>query len=170
MPVKKRSKRGSPKYFTDLESIDKKIDTIKLKLVDRTPSHYSLKDVARAFFGSLLIGLTFLHKGALIQNSKFLTTTHLLAIIGFTFVIVYAETYYLGYRRVADKKRRPFGQFIFKRLITFVIVALVVSTGIAYLFGIDRIVTSPLHLFKTIIALSMPCALGACLGDLAKKY
>jgi uncharacterized membrane protein len=170
MSKKRLPKRSPEDHLQDLERIDKKISTIKLKLVDHAPAPYSLKDVVRAFFGSLLVGLTFLHKGALIQGAQHLSIIHLVAIAGLSVIVVSAETYYLGYRKVIDKRERPPGQFIFKRVLTFASVAFLVSVGLVFLFALNEQLTSVYELWSIIIALCMPCMLGACLGDMVKKY
>jgi uncharacterized membrane protein len=155
------------KYETDLIKSD--VERIKDKLIDHTPDHFSRQDWVRAFIGALFLGFSVLFSGNLFNISLNIPEVHVYVIILCTLVLLTLEIYIIGYSKVADKSSRRFGQFWIKRLISFYLVALIVSAGLSYIFGLQYLVVGHqfLHL---IIVLSAPCAVGASLGDLLKKY
>ena len=88
-------------------------------------------------------------------------------------IILTAEIYFIGYNRVTKKTQRKFGQFWLKRIISFYSVALITSTLLIYLFGLNLLpdVANNLNdILKLVVLISMPCAIGAAITDLLKKY
>lgn len=156
------------------EVIDIKNDVsfIRKKFMDKEPEHFSKKDVVNAFFGALIIGVTFTMKGAVINTAKNLSFLHVGAIILSTLVILIAETYFAGYSKVKDKSKRKLWQFIFKRITTMYLIAVVVALYLVYVFGInyqEPIANSPIEIFKMVVLISMPCAVGAAIPAMLKR-
>jgi len=147
-------------------------DDIKVirEIVERVPDHFSMKHVVGATFGALIFGLTFALKGLLLEVTAGLTEDHLLLIVLAIFVILTAEIYYIGYARIKDKQSRHLGQFWAKRIAAYAIIGFVVSAFLVYLYGINNLVANSEHLRNVIIALALPCCLGASVADLLKKY
>ena len=152
------------------ERILKDLEKIK-KEIRKVPEHFSRQGIMKAFFGALIVGLTFVLKGLLLDVSQRLTSLHLAFIIITTFSILTAEIYFIGYMRVkkTEKEERKFGQFWLKRIAAFYSIALIVSVGLVYLYGINLFLSGG-DTARVIIALSLPCAVGASLADLLKKY
>ena len=157
---------------SELSYIDDGIHTLKRELIDRTPTRFSYKDIARAFFGSLLVAAGFVLKGAMLRTSVRLELGHIISIIVVSLIILTVEIYYFGYRKVKDKRQRKPFQFIAKRLPTCYLVSAVVSTGLVFMYGInnDALITSNLDVFKVIVTVSFPASLGAGMSDVLKKY
>ncbi len=154
----------------DLKRIEKKISALHEKILEKRPSHFRSRDIVNAVFASLVLGLVFVFKGSLFDIAIKLTTNHLVAIIITTLIILTAEIYFIGYSRVKRKKERRFCQFWLKRLVTLYIIAIVVSLFLVYLFGINYLVHTNCEVFKVVITLSMPCAVGAAVPSLLKQY
>jgi uncharacterized membrane protein len=154
-----------------LEDIRKDVIAIKNHLIEKEPDKFSIGDLIDSFFGALILGLTFALKGLLIQIGSALTNANVIAIIITTVVILTAEIYFIGYKRVRVKKERPFGQFWLKRILAFYAVAFVVASLLVYIYGIPNLpgVTTD-SILRIIVAISMPCAIGAAIGDLLKRY
>ena len=106
-----------------IKKIKSDVSEIKKALVVKTPTHFSLRHIFVAFFGALILGQTFVLKGLLYNVSYSLNLTHIIAIILVTILVLSAEIYYIGYRRVPIKAKRHFGQFWLKRLCTYLILA-----------------------------------------------
>ena len=90
-----------------------------------------------------------------------------------TLLILMGETYFIGYRRVKDPKKRPLGQFMVKRVSTLYLVAILVTLYLVYIFGINNqelVGNDPLSIIKICFLISMPCAIGAAIPSLLKKY
>jgi len=153
-----------------LEEIEKDIECIKEEVVARDIPHFSKQDVINAFFGALIIGLTFVFKGALVRTTLTLSVTHISLIILSTLFILSIQIYYMRYKKVKDKRQRHFTQFWFKRLITLYLIAMVVSAYLVYIFNIETALGSLIDAAKLIIVISMPCAIGAAVPSLLKKY
>lgn len=146
--------------------IKDEVDFIKGKFSKKEPKHFSSKDVVHAFFGALIIGVAFALKGAVISTAKGLTTVHLVAIIVSTILILIAETYFAGYSQVKHKEKRKPGQFIFKRVAAMYFVAVIVAVYLVFVFGInyqEPIGNAPYEIFKLVVLISMPCAVGAAI-------
>lgn len=142
---------------------------IKAHLLPRAPPKFSGKDLVKSFFGSLLVGLTFTFKGLLFEISFGLTNFHISLIILSTIIILTLEIYYIAYAKVKDKNHRGFGQFWLKRILTFYSVAILTTFILVFIYGLTTIL-DPGLIWKLIIAVSFPCAIGASLGDLLERY
>lgn len=154
------------KCIEDMESIIKKL---KERIVDKTPSHFSMKVIFNALFGSLLFGLTFILKGALVKTALELDTIHIALIILSSITIIIGEIYFLGYSRVKDKTERRPAQFIIKRFLTLFLVAIGIAFFLVYIFGIDKQVGSFYNVIKVVVMTMMPCAVGAGFSSLFKE-
>lgn len=150
-----------------IKKIKKDIEIIKERIVIKTPTHFSWAHLAAAFIGALILGQTFVLKGLLYTVSYALTAIHIAAIILVTLFVLSIEIYYVGYRRVKKKEKRPFGQFWFKRISTYMIIAFLVSFGLIFLYNMD---STFIHTLKIAVAMSFPCAVGASLADLVERY
>jgi len=149
------------------------IKTIKNKLITKEPKHFGFKDVLHSFIGSLMFGITFALKGLLVEVAVLLTTIQQILIVLSTLVILTGEIYFFGYTRVKVKKERKFFQFWIKRLITFYLIAILVSFFIICIYGLPnlpKIGNNFNNIFKLVIVVSMPSAIGAGLADLVKRY
>ena len=157
--------------MTKLDQIKKGVDELRNRLLIKEPEKFSVRDLVDAYFGALLLGMTFAVKGLLIKVSQALDTTHLVLIVVFTLLILTAEIYFIGYSRVTEKSKRKFGQFWLKRIFTFYLVAIVTSVFLVYLFGLNKLpeVTNG-DVLNLAVLISFPCAIGAAIADLLKKY
>lgn len=155
----------------EIDRIEKQISSLYDKLYEKRPSHFHKRDIVNAFFASFVLGLVFLFKGSLVEISLNLTNNNLFAIVFVTIVILSFEIYYVGYTRVSpsEKKNRKFGQFWLKRILTLYSISIIVPLVIVYLFGINSLVSNG-GIFRIIIAVSMPCAIGAAVPSLLKQY
>lgn len=156
----------------EIEEIKKDVKKIETVLLDRTPPHFSAKDIVNAFFGALIIGLTFILKGAVVATAINLTPTHIFAILMSTVLTLIAETYFISWTKVKNKKGRGLAQFLLKRVSALFVVAFVVSTYLVYILGVNNlglIANSPINVMKLIVLVSMPCAVGAAIPGLLTK-
>ena len=156
-----------------IDDVKKGVDELKARLLVREPEDFSMRDFVSAFFGALLLGLTFAVKGLLIKVSSALDNTNLMLIIVSTLILLTAEIYFIGYSRVRKKSQRKFGQFWLKRLVVFYFVAVVTSVFLVYLFGLNtlpEITANGMGVLKLVILISLPCAIGAAIADLLNKY
>ena len=154
-----------------IDNIEKEVKQIKKILIEeRPPEKFGRKDFVYSFFGALVVGLTFMFKGLLIQSGLNLSWTNVILIVLITIIILTVEIYFIGYARVKDKKKRRFGQFWLKRLFTIYLIAMFVSFLLGYLYGIHSLAGTETAFLKIIFAVSMPCAIGAAFTDLLKKY
>jgi uncharacterized membrane protein len=156
------------KFETDLIKND--VERIKDKLIDHTPEHFSRQDFIRASIGALFLGFSVLFSGNLINLATKIPIPHLFIIMLGTLFILTLEIYIIGYSRVIDKDTRKFGQFWIKRILSFYLTALIIAGLLAYTFGLQYVLPSIGSFANLIIILSAPCAIGASLGDLLKKY
>jgi uncharacterized membrane protein len=157
----------------NVKEIKKSLSALRVKLLEKRPEPFSTIDILYAFFASLVIGLGFAFKGSLISFAVNLTSFHINFIILTTILFLTAEAYFLGYRRVSNKNERKIGQFLFKRVATLLILSLLVSLFLVYTFGINYqplIDNNIINIFKVVVALTMPCATGAAIPSLLKKY
>ncbi len=165
-----RIEKEIAKERKEVKSIEKDIDKLEKKLLDKVPEPFSRKDIIAAFFGSLIIGITFILKGATIRTAAALDTIHIVSIISFTIAVLLLEIYYVSYIRVKNKKKRPMGQFVAKRFFTLYIIAIVASFLLVYILGVNQQAETSIEVFKVVILMSMPCAIGAAIPTLLKKY
>jgi len=155
------------------EELIQDIKIIKNKLIEREPKHFGIRDIIHSFFGSLIFGLTFALKGLLVEVAVLLTRAQQILIVVSTLIILTFEIYFIGYKRVRAKEERKFFQFWFKRLVTFYLVAILVSFFIIYIYGLYNLPTvgsSFRNMLKLVVVVSMPSAVGAGLADLVKRY
>ncbi len=153
----------------DLDKIEACVNKLKERIVDKTPSHFSMRVIFNALFGSLLFGLTFILKGALINTALKLDKIHILLIILSSIAIILGEIYLLGYTRIKDRRERRPGQFIIKRFLTLFLVSIGVAFFLVYIFGINRQVESLYNVLRVVIMTMMPCAVGAGFSSLFKE-
>ncbi len=156
-----------------INQIKKGVDELKERLLMQEPAHFSSRDFVDAFFGALFLGITFSVKGLLIDVSMSLTQLNIAMIVLATLAILTAEIYFIGYSRVRKKSERRFGQFWFKRIIAFYFVAIITAIFLVYIFGLNNLPEmngSVPNLVNLVVVISMPCAIGAAITDLIKKY
>lgn len=132
------------------------------------PEHFSSKDVIRSFFGATFIGVTFIFNKNLVELAPQLDSARIGLVILSTLVLLSLEIYFIGYQRVLDPQR-TFFQFWLKRVVTFYVVALIVSLYLSFLYNVTGLVGSVENAARLVIAMSMPCAIGASITDLLKK-
>ena len=150
--------------------IKEMVRRMKEKVLDKNPSHFSRRDIINASFGSLIIGLAFVFKGAVAKVARNLDVLHIELIILSTFLILIAEIYFVGYSRVKEKTTRHFGEFMTKRLVTIYFVAIISSFFLIYIFNIDKNLPTFFDVMKMVVLLSMPCSVGAAIPSLLKQY
>ena len=138
-PLKKLEK-AIKKEKKEIDYIEKQISEIKEEVVEKEPPHFSKKDIITAFFGALIIGLTFVFKGSLVHQVLNLTLIHIILVVISTLAILSIQIYFIGYKKVKDKKHRDFPQFLIKRLVTLYIIALVVSLYLVYIFNVNHVI------------------------------
>ncbi|MBI4144910.1 DUF2391 family protein [Candidatus Woesearchaeota archaeon] len=153
-----------------LKQVAEDVRFIREEMVERVPHHFNMKRVVGAAFGALIFGLTFVPKGLFIDVTQKLTDTHIWFIIATTIVILSSEIYYIGYARVRNKSQRRFGQFWVKRLASYLVIGFVVSWFLIYLYGINFLLVGPEHLRNMVVALGLPCCIGASIEDLLQQY
>jgi uncharacterized membrane protein len=156
----------------EIKEIDSEVHRLEKELVERTPTKFGTRDVARSFFGSLLVAFSFVLKGALVRTAVMMGPRNIVAIMIASISIIVIEIYYFGYRKIKNKKERRLGQFILKRLPTFYLISMIVAAGLVFSYGVnnDSIIQSNLDVFKVIIAVSFPASIGAGFSDLMKRY
>ena len=156
------------KFETDLIKSD--VERIKDKLIDHTPEHFSRTDFIRASIGALFLGFSVLFSGNLMNIAEKMPIAHLPIILIGTIIILTLEIYIIGYSRVTDKHTRKFGQFWMKRIVSFYLVSIIITIVLAFTFGLQYVAPTKESLLNMIVIISAPCAIGASLGDLLKKY
>jgi len=154
-----------------IKKIECELDLLKEELLERKPERFSAKDIVRAFFGALLIGVTFIFSSRLFDVAKQIQPDHFIAVVVSTIIILIAEIYFIGWSRI--KKEREKGRNVFeftlKRLAVFYVVALLVASFYSYILGYNKVL-SETEFIKLIFLTAMPCAIGAAIADLLKKY
>ncbi len=156
----------------EIKTIESDVHKIETELIEKTPTKFASKDIARSFFGALVIAFGFVLKGAMVRTAVRMDNGHVIAIIIFSIVALIFEIYYFGYRKIKDKHHRKLAQFILKRLPTFYLISLIVSTGLVFLYGVnnDPLILNNVGVIKVIITVSLPASIGAGFSDLLKKY
>jgi uncharacterized membrane protein len=152
------------------EQIHNDIIKIKREIVDKTPEKFSKNDLLRSFLGSLILGFSVIFSSNLVNVSKILPLQHIFVIALFTFTVLSSEIYFIGYARVENKHERKFGQFWFKRILAFYFVAFTISLILVYVFGVIYLVETQQQFLNLMFLISTPCAIGASISDLLKKY
>jgi uncharacterized membrane protein len=170
-------KKNKDRIFSEIKKEEKELNEIrdvilsmKRKVLDKAPSHFSKRDIINAIFGSLVVGLTFVLKGGIIQTAQNLTLVHIEFIILFTLLILMAQIYFIGYSRIDDKSDRSFGEFMTKRLVTLYGISLIISFFLVYIFNINMALPDFYNTMKMVVLLSMPSAVGAAVPNLLKQY
>ncbi|MBN2458422.1 DUF2391 family protein [Candidatus Woesearchaeota archaeon] len=167
-----RVERDLKKEEKEIELIEKNISRINDKLLDKVPSRFSIRDVINAVFGSLIMGITFTLKGGTIMTAVNLHPCNIVVIVAATLLVLIAEIYFISYTRVRDKSSRRLGQFLTKRLFSLYGITLSVSFMLVYLFNLQNnyLVITFNDVLKLVILVSFPCAIGAAVPSLLKKY
>ncbi len=153
-----------------IDQIAQDVKVIRERMVEKTPGHFDMKHVLTAFFGALFFGFTFVLKGLLFDVGLALTPQELLLLTAATWIILTAEIYFVGYTRVPNPHKRPFGQFWAKRLFAYYFIALFTSFMLLSLYGVGKFVPTTYDAFKLVVAMSFPAAIGAAVSDLLGKY
>ncbi|MBW3015384.1 DUF2391 family protein [Candidatus Woesearchaeota archaeon] len=153
-----------------LLKIEKDVAHLKKELIIKEPEHFSIRDIISAFFGALVIGLTFMFKGLLIQQSITLSFFNVGIIVLTTLALMALEIYFIGYTRVQYKHKRKPGQFILKRLTAIYLISFTVSLYLVNIFGISKLAGNIENIMKIVLVLTLPCGIGATLSDLLKSY
>lgn len=154
----------------DLLEIKDLVTRMKQKVVDKEPSHFSSKDILKIFFGSLTVGFAFIFSSALVKTALALDVKHLEFIILTTLILLSIQIYLVWHTRVKDKKTRPLGEFLTKRLTTLYLVAIISSFILIYIFNIDSQFSTFFDVMRLVVLMSMPCSLGAAIPSILKEY
>ncbi len=153
-------------------SLETDIKKIKKEVCDKNIEHFSSKDIIISFFGALLVGTSFIFKGNLLKVSTQLSSTNLIYIVVTTLIVLTGEIYFIGYSRVRDKKKRPFSQFLVKRLFTIYSMSLFVGILLVFLYGLHTFLKADgiADIIKIVVGVSFPASIGATITDLLKKF
>jgi uncharacterized membrane protein len=154
-------------------ALERNLENIKEKLITKNPSKFSIKDVVNAFFGALLIGLTFAFKGGLVALATNIDYQHLVVMVFVTLFILVFQIYFISYARVPNKNERKFLSFMIKRLVVLYSVSMFVTIGLVFLLNLNNnplVGNDPIIIRNLIIVISFPCAIGAAIPGLLKKY
>jgi len=156
----------------EIECIEHEIKMIRERLLDRVPERFSKRDLINAFFGSLTIGITFILKGATVRTAVGLDLFHTELVIASTLAILFIEIYFIGYSRVKNKCQRKLGQFMTKRLFALYGVVILTSIFLVYLLNLNQseYVNSSMDVMKIVVVVAFPCAIGAAVPSLLKKF
>ncbi len=146
------------------------VEKLKDKFIDHTPEHFSQQDILRAFIGALFLGFSVFFSGNLFKIAFGIPIGHIYLIIIATLVVLTAEIYFIGYSRVVNKKDRGFIQFLIKRLFAFYAIAFLVALSLSFVFGIQYLTSTIEEFMRIVVIVSSPCAIGASITDLLKKY
>ncbi len=153
----------------ELLKVERELKKIEQNL-EKYPGHFSGRDIVNAFFGALIFSLTFIFKGNFLEMSFLLPWSNVLMVISANILVLIGETYFIGYKRVIDKRRRPLLQFMAKRVVTFYAISLVVSAMLIHLFNMDSFAATEDEVRKLLFILTMPSSMGAAIANLVKKY
>lgn len=134
------------------------------------PEHFSAKDAISSFFGALFLGFAFIFSRVLVDLSMTLDKIHIILIVLSTFLILTFEIYFIGYQKVKERGKRPFWEFWLKRFATFYIITVLVSLYLVYIYNFQVYLTTYIEVIKLVAAVSLPCATGAAIANLLKKY
>lgn len=151
-----------------INKIQRELNELK-RVIEKKPERFSFgKEIIRAFFGALLIGIVFIFSSTLLEVVEKMSCTNVIAVIIVTLLILIIEIYAIGYLRVKGEKGRNALEFIMKRLPMIYVISLFVSLFLIYLFGIEKLFTS--SIWKLVFVVALPCSTGAAVADLLKKY
>ncbi len=152
-----------------IDKIEKNVELLEERLLEKKPDRFSAKDIYIAFFGALVVGFAFTFNSLLIQVVKALTWNHVYILIAATVFILLLQIYFIGYLRVKGDPGRNLFEFTAKRLPTFYLISLFVAALLIYIYGLNQFLTDG-EWIKALFAISLPCAAGAAISDLLKKY
>jgi uncharacterized membrane protein len=152
-----------------LDRIEKNVKLLEERILEKKPDRFSSRDIYTAFFGALIVGFAFTFNTLLIQVVKALDWNHVYIIIFATIAILLLQIYFIGYLRAKGDPGRNFFEFTAKRLPTFYLISLVVAALLLYVYGLNQFLSDG-EWIKAIFAISLPCAAGAAISDLLKKY
>jgi uncharacterized membrane protein len=155
-----------------IDHIEQEVHILRERLVEKIPGHFDMRHVISAFFGALFFGFTFVLKGLLLQVGLALSNFHLILITITTWVLLSAEIYFVGYARVpaVQRHKRTFGQFWAKRIVTYYLISVFAAFLLLFVYGITAMVPEPYLVWKLVVAVSFPAAIGAAVADLLGKY
>jgi len=151
-------------------TIAEDLHILRERLVEKIPGHFGMRHIISAFFGALFFGFSFMLNGLLFQVGLALQPWNLIVITISSLTLISAEIYYVGYTRVPEPHKRPFGQFWLKRITTYYLISLFVSFLLLSTYGITLMVGTPSNVLKLLIAISFPAGVGAAAADLLGKY
>ena len=156
----------------ELECLESEIHHMRERLLDRVPERFSKRDMVNSFFGSLTIGITFILKGGTVKTAVGLDILHTEMIVVATLLVLFAEIYFIGYSRVKDKSTRHLGQFMTKRLSALYAITIIISFCLVYLLNLNNSaeVSSFYDVMKIVVVVAFPCAIGAAVPSLLRKY
>lgn len=154
----------------EIDDINYKITRLKESILDRYPKHFGIRNIVDSFFAALLVGLTFVLKGATVRTAINLQYVNVVAISVFTFAIVIMQVYFVSYSRVKSREERPVFPFMAKRIVAIVLVSFGVSITLIFLLGINNEVGTMESVCKVILLLSSICAMGSAIPGLMIKY
>ncbi|MBU0535445.1 MAG: DUF2391 family protein [Nanoarchaeota archaeon] len=132
------------------------------------PHHFTWNDFFKALLGSLVVGITFLFKGAMQTYALSMKYTNIILVITITLVVVSLEVYFLSYRFVVNRKARPFSEFWAKRFFAIVISSFAAIYLLMYVYGINHFLTHT-EILKLSVAIFMPAAIAGAAVEILKK-
>lgn len=135
----------------------------------REPHHFTRGDFFKALFGSFVIGLTFLFKGAMLDYATKMEDINVIIVILITCTIVTLEIYGLSYRYVHHKEKRPFYEFWAKRFFAITISSFLSIYILIYMYGINNYLTHA-EIIKLTSAVFMPAAIAGAAVEMLKKW
>lgn len=152
-----------------MQKIEKDIAAIKAAVVERRIERFSMHDVVLSFFGAFLFGLSSVFNGMLPVVVEHLSYTQVGLIIVATILVLVFEIYFIGWHHAGGEKGRNAFEFTLKRLAITYFASFLIATFLITLFGFYNILGLE-NVIKMIFVLCMPCATGAVLADVVKKY
>ena len=152
-----------------MQRIQKDIAAIKAAVVERRIERLSMRDVVLSFFGAFLFGLSSVFNGMLPTVVQQLSYVQIGLIIVATILVLIFEIYFIGWHHVKGERGRNVFEFTLKRLAITYLTSVLIATFLVTLFGFYDILSIE-NVIKMIFVLCMPCATGAVLADLVKKY
>ncbi len=157
----------------ELELLENSVEKIRESLLEKIPPKFSKRYIVNSFFGSLILGLTFVLKGGTIEASLNLEYWNLIMLIFATIFILFLEIYFISYLRVKKTKSRDMKCFIAKRLFALYSITIVTTLGLIFLLNLNShpLIGNDLENIVSLLILnSFPCAIGAAVPSLLKKY
>ena len=153
-----------------ISRVERELHDLRREQVELVPHHFSMRSMIGSLFGSLFFGLPFVLSTLLLEVTRRFTAGQLWFLFAAMIVVLSGEIYFIGYERVLDKQHRRFGQFWFKRIIAYLIIGFAVATFLTFVYGLPRLADNPDHVRNIIVALALPCCVGASIANLIKRY